>query len=606
MAISSRKKNWIGGIIIALIGVLIAWFILYGFLLQLKILRQMYSDKALVDYLSILFLNGNVFLAFFITFGIAACSSIGFTFLLASFDKAMKKSVKKHKKTFIIIFLIYSVIYGFAGIYSLAPILFYLPNTNAMSFISVYLIPTGSPSAVTPSVLEALQFYYMYEVSIIGIILISIIIPLIISIILDIGYARPPAAISKIFLVISIFLFNWTLWLPFSEINAASPTVFWLIWYSIIVCLFGTFIFAIIQKVKKYGSDEFGSKINRFKGIGAIIIIAIIIFIPVISLSAYYGIFWDAKYPTWQYPSTEQQIENAQWGAGVMPSQLTYKNMSQIYRDDITPQEYLESGTYLRTWDKSSVQLGVAKTFPAVYYQLCEHDIINHPRPGRQYQELGWIFPLSINPSIFEDYDSEEDEITTSWISAHCIYTHAEGVVFASANTLIDNQPAIFTGEDAKSELNLKDTPLFYYGAVDRSGFSDPFSYEIYLDLYPPSFEAGNYSFRDNPANIPDYTLSGFESTYWFLFRQFAFSGRTTRMLYVRNIHERINNVLLPGLHADRDPYLIVENQTLKWVIAIYIDYQLTSQMAPSNFLRLLGWCEIDITDGEMTWIKNP
>ncbi|MHA1232823.1 MAG: UPF0182 family protein [Candidatus Helarchaeota archaeon] len=570
---TSRKGKWCCISIILLIAAIIVGGILYGFLLELKILTHMYSIKAGIDYLAKLFLNGNVFLAFFVGFLIATIVSISATLVLSLFNKKLRNIFNKQKKVFFTLYIIYGIICGIASIFVLAPIMFYLPATNSYNFMTLYLLPLGDPGAVTPAVIEGLQFHYCYAISLIGIGLISIVIPLVVSIIIDFGYGRAPGGISKIFAVISIFLFNWTLWLPFSEINAASPTIFGLIWFSTIMCIIGTIVFGLIQKIKKYGSDTFGSQITKFRGIGAIIIIIIIVVIPVISASVYYGIFWDARYPEWQYPSTEQQIENAQWAAGVSPTQLIYKNLSDIYRDDITAQEYLETGTYLRTWDKQSVQMGVAKTFPGVFYQLCEHDIINHPRAGRKYNELGWIFPLSINPNIIQEYDPEEDSITTNWVAAHCIYTHAEGVVFASANTVSDNQPAIFTGEDAKMELNLKETPLFYYGSVDRSGFYDPFSYEVYLDLFNKTFEAGNYSFNDDPTNVPDYTLSGFESWYWFLFRQFAFSGRTTRMLYMRNIHERVNNALLPGLKADDDPYIVVQNQTLKWMIGLYIDY---------------------------------
>ncbi|MHA1270606.1 MAG: UPF0182 family protein [Candidatus Helarchaeota archaeon] len=602
----SSKNKWFGGIIVIGIIAAVAGFIIYGILLEIKIYRHIYSLKAGIDYLAILFLNGNVFLAFFIGFGIATLTSIGFIIFLSMIDKGMKKAFKKYKILFIIGFLIYGIVYGIAASFVLAPTMFYLPYTNEMNFFTLYLLPLGDPSAITPEVLEALQFHYNYSISIIGIILFSIVVPLIISIILDFGYARAPGGISKIFGVITIFMFNWTLWLPLSVINAASPVYFWIIWWVTILCLFGTLLFAIIQKKGNYGSDTFGSQINRFKGIGAIIIMALLIFIPVIISSVYYGLFWEVNYPNWQYPTTNQQIENAQWAAGITPSQLIYKNLTEIYRDDISAQDYLETGTYLRTWDKRTVQMGVAKTFPGVFYQLCEQDIINHPRPGRSYNELGWIFPLSVNPEIYQEYDPEEDETTANWISSHCIYTHAEGVIFASANTITDNQPAIFTGEDAKSELNLLETPLFYYGAVDRAEFYNPFNYEIYFDLYPQEYESGNYSFIDDPTNLPDYTLTGIESVYWFMFRQFAFSGRTARMLYLRDIHQRVNNALLPGIYADNDPYLIVENQTLKWMIGLYVDYSLLSQMAPANFLRLLGWCEIDITDGTMRWIKNP
>ncbi|MBD3226969.1 MAG: hypothetical protein GF329_02180 [Candidatus Lokiarchaeota archaeon] len=601
-----EKGKWVCGLIALVVVGVVLFFILYGFLLELKVLRNMYSLKAGVDYLNILFLNGWVFSAFGVGFLVSAASSLGFLFLLVLIDSKMRTVFRRRKLLFLLGFIIYGIVVGFISVFGLSQTLFFLPYTQPQNFMQLYLLPLGEPSALTPAMLEALQFHYNYIASLISMIIVSIAIPIIISVILDFGYGRTPGAVSKIFAVVVLFLFNWTVWLPFSVINVATPTIFGLLWFSIVLCLIGTIIFAFIQKIKGYGSDSFGNKINRFKGMWAIILIAAIIFIPVIGYSVYYGIFWDANYPTWEYPSTEQQIENAQWAAGVDPSTLIYKNLSEIYRDDITAQEYLEGGTYLRNWDKDAIQMGVTKTFPAIYNQLCEHDIVNHPKALQKYNELGWIFPLSVNPEILSDYDEEEDEITTNWVSAHAIYTHAEGVVYASANTISDNQPAIYTGIDAENELGLAETPLFYYGSVDRRGFGNPYNYELYLDLFEEDSEIYNYSFTDDPSNQPDYTLKGFESMYWFLFRQFAFSGRTTRMLYVRDINQRVNNVLLPGMYADNDPYLIIENQTLKWVTAIYTDLTLASQMAPSSYLRLLGWCEIDITDGSMSWIKNP
>ena len=165
----------------------------------------------------------------------------------------------------------------------------------------------------------------------------------------------------------------------------------------------------------------------------------------------------------------------------------------------------------------------------------------------------------------------------TNWINSHLVYTHGNGFVAAPANTVTTDGQPDFTTKDLPTTGDIKvDQPRIYYG-------------ELFGDVY--SIVGKSADEKDREFDLPGTGGEDVKSTYtggggvniggvvnrlafaWhYKERNILFSsaiGEESKILYVRDPRARVEKAA-PFLKADGDPYPVVVNGKILWVVDAY------------------------------------
>lgn len=167
---------------------------------------------------------------------------------------------------------------------------------------------------------------------------------------------------------------------------------------------------------------------------------------------------------------------------------------------------------------------------------------------------------------------------SSGWVTETFVYTHGFGAVLSPANAVTRNgQPDFFVQDippTTTDDIFLIDEPRIYFG--DDSGTS----YKIVNTDEPeadfPDDIGGERIVYGSYTGKGGIELSG-------LFRRAAFATRflnldtlisgqirtDSRLLLIRNVRERVERVA-PFLSSDDDPYLVVLDGRLVWVVDLY------------------------------------
>jgi uncharacterized membrane protein (UPF0182 family) len=196
---------------------------------------------------------------------------------------------------------------------------------------------------------------------------------------------------------------------------------------------------------------------------------------------------------------------------------------------------------------------------PERFYQFNELDVDRYQIDGQEQQVL------------IAARELQSDEVPrTSWIGQHLIYTHGYGVAVAPANK-VDNEghPAFIDPITATGDLHL-DQPEIYFGE----------QLESYAVVATKTSEV---SLQSSTLEVPTtYTGAGGVKLSSII-RRAAFALRfgepnlllspditsSSRILFVRDIRERVQK-LAPFLSLDADPYPVIVDGKLQWIIDAY------------------------------------
>ena len=318
-----------------------------------------------------------------------------------------------------------------------------------------------------------------------------------------------------------------------------------------------------------------GGSPRRF-GLLAVVLIAVVVMLPA-TQAFYYGIQMDGnKYIEWKFNlETQKEIQLTSWAAGT-------QGMSTMTLHDLTlnatPESELEFLTTVRQWDQDASFLRMKNQIGANWMQLADSDIVFL----REHEY--WFAPLTL------DYDT----VSTNFINQHLIYTHTEGLVVLDAYS-----GNIIEGENLVTLLNRSEGVGTYYG--EGTGFEG----NVFVNV--PGFdEVGNISYQGQP----DYTLRGFESWFYMLTmgpQAWSFLGRDLNMLVERSVLSRVSRILLQGLVADTDSYIVVDPVgTVYYAVSVYADYRLATSYAHENYMRFMGVVLVDVGTGVMGFYRSP
>jgi uncharacterized protein len=207
-----------------------------------------------------------------------------------------------------------------------------------------------------------------------------------------------------------------------------------------------------------------------------------------------------------------------------------------------------------------------------------------------------------------------------SWEAAHLAYTHGYGVVMAPSNAAEGNEPQFVMGDIPQRDVDdiALQQPGIYFGE-DLDGY-------IVVDTNRDEID-----FQDAEGETQPTTYEGDDGVEAnSLVRRAAFALRfgdlnplisdfmtdNSRVVYVRDVVERVTK-LAPFLHADTDPYPVVVDGQVQWVVDLYTTTSRypygqmadTDQLSSSsglnrrfNYVRNSVKATVDAYDGTVTF----
>jgi hypothetical protein len=284
----------------------------------------------------------------------------------------------------------------------------------------------------------------------------------------------------------------------------------------------------------------------------------------------------------WQ-PLTQKQVEVTRWTAGIQD--MNYSSLSSLPSGNAS-----KTLALIRQWSSNASYIQSQNKIGVNYYQL-----VSQPEIVYVYNQEYWVTPTTFN------YPDPND-----WVAVHLVYTHTSRIIVMNSHT----------GEfvNATEAFHLKSQPLIYYGEdlPNYPGFAN----DVYVHVKNAPSEIENVSY----SGQPDYSLCGAQRALWFLEQGqlgFAFSPPQDciDMLHLRNVFDRVQNILVYGLVEDSSTYLVTDSpaggDNLYYAIQVYIDYPLhtsfsyipsgpLSAQGPLGYLRFFGVVLVNVATGAM------
>lgn len=228
------------------------------------------------------------------------------------------------------------------------------------------------------------------------------------------------------------------------------------------------------------------------------------------------------------------------------------------------------------------------------YYDFNDVDIDRYTINGKYNQVF--IAPREI------DFDKLDDN-SISWQNKYLSYTHGYGVVMSKVNSVTsEGQPDFVMNNipiDNKTDISL-DNPRIYFG--ERT---DDYSI-VNTKLGEIDYPDGGDNVTNNYDGTAGIRMNLFNRIIFALKEQnskFLLSHDITsdsKILINRNIMDRINKIA-PFLSYDKDPYIVISNDRLYWIVDGYTtssSYPFAQPKDGINYIRNSVKVVVDAYDG--------
>lgn len=309
----------------------------------------------------------------------------------------------------------------------------------------------------------------------------------------------------------------------------------------------------------------------------------------------------DPNEVAFEAPYIERNIAATRAGFGLDDVETQSFPASQ----DLTAADLRENETTIknmRLWDPEVVvssykQLQEIRT----YYDFNDVDIDRYTIDGEYREVLVSAREMNVD---------ELSDRAQTWVNRHLAYTHGYGVVVSPVNEVTSNGFPEFIVKDlpptTQTDL-VVEQPRIYYGEETDEYVIAPTDFDEFD--YPVGEESATNNY-DGAGGVP---LRSFLSRVAFalefqsskiLLSEYIRSD--SRLLFRRNVTERVSE-LAPWLAIDSDPYMVIVDGRLVWVIDCYT----TSDMYPYserfggrpgvNYVRNSVKAVVDAYDGTTT-----
>lgn len=251
----------------------------------------------------------------------------------------------------------------------------------------------------------------------------------------------------------------------------------------------------------------------------------------------------------------------------------------------------------IRLWDNRPL-LSTYRQLQEIrfYYRFNDVDVDRYTLNGDYRQVM-------LSPREF-DY-SQVPSSAKTWVNQRLKYTHGYGLVMNPVNEVtVDGLPVLFIKNIppvSQTDLTIQE-PAIYYGELTQD--------YIYTGMDTFEFD---YPRGAENAFVKYDGLGGVPLNSWWRRLAYAYDQASLKILisgyftpdsrihYHRQITERVSHVA-PFLKYDNDPYMVVVNGRLKWIIDAYTTsdrYPYAEAVAHEQKTEL-------ITDKNINYVRNP
>ncbi|MHA1884515.1 MAG: UPF0182 family protein [Promethearchaeota archaeon] len=382
--------------------------------------------------------------------------------------------------------------------------------------------------------------------------------------------------------------------LPTFALDGIQLLQMWsLIIASITLMALGIFLYVFARiKLARNSGSPMTINLSRMKiGILATGLIVLIVIPSLISLGPAFTISNTSVYSEYEWSrKLNREITWTRISAGL---DMFEERFIDNFTLSSNPENDTQMISRIRQFDQDFAVQSLAAKIGTTFEGLADSDIIY--LDGTEY----WVAPKTIRLSQFEG-----DPVKTNTE----LYDHIEGFLALDTNTgELVNVSAVFNIAE--------DYPIFF-GESESERFLEQHDTSEGLGAYDESILLGTEWRGGIPNNNfayegePDGVLRGLEA-FWYTASLdlwgYIFQGGTKEFLFNRNVKDRVENILLPQLRIDNDPYLVFDSASEKmyYAVSIYTSINIASY-SKAPILRFLGISLIDVRDGTMSFHKNP
>jgi len=380
----------------------------------------------------------------------------------------------------------------------------------------------------------------------------------------NIGTRTSDVWLGNLMVFVAAVILSFILGAPYWLMNVATPFVYGVLWTFFGLAILGWAHFRF-NKGKTF--DVQRSRRSVLKILGLLMALGLIVQVGAL---AYLYFNWNNNYLEYEwYPQTQKEITVTRWAAGL--DGIKVASLLNLPTSNASTTLGL-----IRQWDQQAAAVTMTKAIGAYNWMtLGSSEIVF------LFNKEYWVAPTSTTYP------------RTDWISEHLIYTHTSRIMVINTYSGAEVTP--------QQAFNVSSEPLIYYGEAPLSGQRGGFYNNVYVHVEGYD-EIQNVSY----AGEPDYTLSGWQKAMWFTFAEgqlgFAFSSQQSSidMLFNRDVFNRVQSILIPGVVEDPSAYLASDGKNIYYVIQLYIDYPLQSGFAAGPYLRFFGVVLVNVYDGSL------
>ena len=242
------------------------------------------------------------------------------------------------------------------------------------------------------------------------------------------------------------------------------------------------------------------------------------------------------------------------------------------------------------------------------YYTFNDVDVDRYMIDGKTQQVM--IAPRELS------YD-EVPENAKNWVNQHFEYTHGQGIVMSPVNRISPNGLPEFFIKDIppRSTIEIKvDQPEIYYGEETNHYIFTETKFKT-TEMNDLNTGGPASSVNTNPKTTGISVASLWRKiVYALYFKNFNivisdYLTEESNIHYFRNIRERAKKIA-PFLVYDKDPYVMVHEGTIYWIIDAYTlsdryPYSQPSQAGAFNYIRNSVKVIINAYTGEIYFVAT-
>lgn len=227
--------------------------------------------------------------------------------------------------------------------------------------------------------------------------------------------------------------------------------------------------------------------------------------------------------------------------------------------------------------------------------RLIDPNVVSPTFQSIEQQRSYYAFPQTLDVDRYGKGEGAQDTVIglreldlngvqRNWINDHFKYTHGYGAVVAKGNQVNDKGQPVFTESGLPATGSLGDYQQRIYYGEKTSTYSIVGGSNQEIDYTTDSGENKQYKYTGGSGVSLDNPLTRAAYAVKFAEPQILYAGAITdgaKVIYDRTPKERVEKVA-PWLSIDADPYPVVENGRVVWVLDGYT----TSDGYPSRRRR--------------------